>query len=78
MSDDKEKAKEVIINSIKDIREVDSQRPNSSIIRSFFDAKAEEILNVLNGGPKMDIADVKGMLYKMAPVHSRKWERIKN
>ncbi len=77
MSDDKKKAKELIINAIKDIREVDSQRPNSGLIRLFFDAKAQEILNVLNGGPKMDIADVKGMLYKMAPVHSRKWERIR-
>ncbi len=77
MSEEKEKAKKVIINAIKDIREVDSQRPNSAMVRLFFDAKAQEILNVLNGGPKMDIADVKGMLYKMAPVHSRKWERIR-
>ena len=77
MSDDKKKAKEAIIKSIKKIRKVDNQRPNSTIVRTFFDAKASEILNILNGGPKADIAEVKGMLYKMAPVHSRKWERIK-
>ena len=77
MSDDKAKAKESIIKSIKKIKQVDNQRPNSVIIRTFFDAKASEILNILNGGPKADIAEVKGMLYKMAPIHSRKWERIK-
>ena len=77
MSKDKEKAKQVIIQSIKDIRKVDAQRPNATLIRTFFDTKAAEILNILNGGPKADIAEVKSMLYKMAPVHSRKWERLR-
>lgn len=77
MINDKKKAKVNIIEAIKSIRKVDQQRPNSSIVRAFFDAKASEILNVLNGGPKTDIAEVKSMLYKMAPVHSRKWKRIK-
>ena len=77
MSKDKKKAKKVIIQSIKDVRKVDAQRPNAILIRTFFDTKAAELLNILNGGPQADIAEVKSMLYKMAPVHSRKWERLK-
>jgi hypothetical protein len=77
MNDKKEDGKEVILQSISDIRKVDQQRPNSLLVRTFFDAKASEILNILNGGPKIDIAEIKNMLYKMAPVHSRKWERIR-
>jgi len=45
--------------------------------RTFFDAKAEEVEQIFSGGPKVDIASLKEILQKIAPMHSSKWQNIK-
>lgn len=70
-------AKNNILESIELLDEVNSERPNSVLLRLFFDTKAGEIQQILNGGPKLDIAKTKDYLYRIAPVHNNKWKRIK-
>ncbi|RRO11745.1 type IX secretion system protein PorD [Flavobacteriaceae bacterium 14752] len=77
MHKDTRKAKENIIESIALLKSVNDARPNSVLLRLFFDTKAGEIQQILNGGPKMDIAQTKEHLYRIAPVHNNKWRRIK-
>jgi len=69
-------AKENILGSIKLLDEVNNERPNSVLLRLFFDTKAGEIQQILSGGPKLDIAQTKEYLYRIAPVHNNKWKRI--
>ncbi|GGE30565.1 type IX secretion system protein PorD [Psychroflexus planctonicus] len=77
MHEDIDLGKEKIIASLNMIQEVNKTRPNSALIRTFFDAKAGEIQMILKDGPKKDIASIKEALYKMAPVHNRLWKEIK-
>jgi hypothetical protein len=77
MHEDVDAGKDKIIESINLIAKVNKLRPNSALIRTFFDAKAGEIQMILKDGPKRDITSVKENLYKMAPVHNRLWKEIK-
>lgn len=77
MHDDTKKAKQNILNCIEKLKNVNDSRPNSVLLRVFFDTKAGEIQQILNGGPKLDIAQTKEYLYRIAPVHNTKWRRIK-
>ncbi len=77
MHKDTRKAKENILSTITTLKTVNDARPNSVLLRLFFDTKAGEIQQILNGGPKMDIAQTKEQLYRIAPVHNTKWRRIK-
>jgi hypothetical protein len=46
-------------------------------MRVFFDAKANEIMDILSGGPSVNITDAMSLLNKIAPMHSQKWRNIK-
>ncbi len=78
MHKDVTKAKQNIIKSIEGLKAVNDQRPNSVLLRTFFDTKAGEIQQILSDGPKMDIAQTKEYLYRIAPVHNNKWRKITN
>ncbi|MFN2261765.1 MAG: DUF4835 family protein [Psychroflexus sp.] len=78
MHKDVETGKQNIISAIDLISENAKNRPNSSLIRTFFDAKADEIMKVMNGGPEAEISSTLSTLNQVAPVHSRTWRMIKN
>ncbi len=77
MHEDVEMGKEGIIQALDLLKENNQVRPNSLLLRSFFDAKANEVQLILNGGPKVDVAAIKESLYKMAPGQNRVWKEIK-
>lgn len=76
MSENPKKGKDAIANSLKKFDAMNSRRPNSFILRTFFDAKAEEIEQIFTGGPNVNIASLKESLQKVAPMHSSKWSNI--
>lgn len=69
--------KEQIAASLKLFQTMNSRRPNSFLLRTFFDAKADEIEQIFSDGPNVNIASVKEILQKVAPMHSSKWQNIK-
>ncbi|GGX28772.1 DUF4835 family protein [Aquimarina muelleri] len=69
--------KETITQSMKSLEEVHDTRPNSYIMRVFFDAKADEVSSILSGGPSVDIAETVQVLNKIAPTYSENWKDIK-
>lgn len=77
MHEDVELGKENIIRALDLLKENNQVRPNSLLVRSFFDAKANEVQLILNGGPEADVAAIKESLYKMAPGQNRVWKEIK-
>ena len=77
MSADAKKGKEEVVSSLKQFQVMNRRRPNSFLLRTFFDAKAEEIAQIFSGGPNVNIASVKEMLQKVAPTHASKWRNIK-
>jgi len=77
MNNGAKEGKSQIIASLEDLNKVHRLRPNSYLMRVFFDAKADEIMDVLSGGPSVNITDAVDTLNKIAPMHSQKWRNIK-
>jgi len=76
MSNDTKEAKSSIASSIKLLKDMNNRRPNSYLMRVFFDAKAEEIEDIFSGGPTVNIADLVSTLTRIAPMHASKWRSI--
>lgn len=72
-----EEGKKGIATAILDLNRMNSRRPNSLLLRTFFDAKADEVEQVFSGGPSVDIREVVEALSKMAPNYSEKWGNIR-
>ena len=77
MHESPKNAKNNIINALKELQSLNSRRPNSFLVRTFFDAKADEIEEIFTDGPSVDITDLLTTLNKVAPMHSSKWRNIK-
>lgn len=76
MHKDVEEGKKNILTAINLISQNAKSRPNDALFRMFFDAKSDEIMQILNGGPEIDINSTISTLNQVAPVHSRKWRMI--
>ena len=66
-----------LVSSLMKLEDLNKRRPNSFLLRVFFDAKADEISDVFSDGPSVNIAKLVSMLNKVAPTHSNKWKNIK-
>ena len=69
--------KKAIATAIVNLNRMNSRRPNSLLLRTFFDAKADEVAQIFSGGPSVDIKEVVDALNTMAPNHSEKWGNIR-
>lgn len=76
MSNNAKKGKDQISDAIQELSAMNNRRPNSFLMRMFFDAKAEEIEDIFSDGPSVDIADLVSILNKIAPTHASKWRNI--
>ncbi len=76
MADNDKKGKEVIAKVFDNLKTLNNQRPNSFLMRVFFDAKANEILDIFGDGPKMNVTEIKDILNRIAPTHASKWREI--
>ncbi|MFD2561766.1 type IX secretion system protein PorD [Aquimarina rubra] len=77
MSNDLKKGKESIVESMKTLEEMHKTRPNSYIMRVFFDAKADEVARILSGGPALNIAETMAILNRIAPTYASNWAEVK-
>ena len=77
MHENQKLGKQKIINVLQQLGTMNRRRPNSYILRVFFDAKAEEIEQIFSAGPSVSIASITETLNKVAPMHSAKWRNIK-
>ena len=77
MSEKAKEGKEQIADALMQFKAMNSRRPNSFLLRTFFDAKADEIEQVVSDGPNVNISSLKDMLQKIAPTQSSKWRNIK-
>ena len=76
MAENDKKGKEVIGEVLGNLKTMNDQRPNSFLMRVFFDAKANEILDIFAAGPKVNITETKDILNRIAPTHASKWREI--
>jgi hypothetical protein len=77
MSSDVKKGKSVIATALMGFNDLHKRRPNSFLVRTFFDAKADEISDIFSAGPNVKITELVSVLTKVAPMQSKKWGKIK-
>lgn len=77
MAKDLKTGKEKVKDAIAKLAEVQSVRPNSLMMRVFFDAKSDEIVSIFSGGPKIPITDLVDNLNRFSPLNAAKWTGIK-
>ncbi|MDG1778222.1 MAG: DUF4835 family protein [Flavobacteriaceae bacterium] len=77
MSSDVKKGKSVIATTLMGFNDLHKRRPNSFLVRTFFDAKADEISDIFSAGPNVNITELVSVLSKVAPMQSKKWGKIK-
>ncbi len=77
MADAPQKGKSNLILAIQTLSELQNVRPNSYLNRIFFDAKADEIVSIFSGGPKVSIVELLGTLQNISPSNSSKWAKVK-
>lgn len=77
MASDVKNGKTAIASVLMEFNELHKRRPNSFIIRTFFDAKADEISDIFSAGPNVKITELVSILNKVAPMHTKKWDKIK-
>ncbi|MCT8339998.1 DUF4835 family protein [Flavobacteriaceae bacterium TK19130] len=76
MHQDPKEGKEKVAASLNTLKKINDRRPNSFLLRTFFDAKAEEIQRVFSGGPSVDIVKLVENLNRMAPTKRSNWAEI--
>lgn len=47
------------------------------LLELFFDAKADEIVAIFSGGPRVETVELVETLNRISPLNSQKWSRIK-
>lgn len=77
MADDPRLGKEQIAGHLQDLLSMHRRRPNSFLMRVFFDAKSDEITDIFGGGPNVNIAELSDLLNNIAPTYSTKWKSIR-
>ncbi|WP_452221025.1 type IX secretion system protein PorD [Lacinutrix salivirga] len=77
MSTSAKAGKNEIAEALNAFQVMNRRRPNSYILRTFFDAKADEIEQIFTDGPSVDISNLIDVLNRVAPMHSSKWRNIK-
>ncbi len=77
MSADVKASKNKIIEAIATLSKVYAVRPNAFLTRVFFDAKVDELVSILSGGPKVSLTETIDNLNKLSPLNTAKWSAIK-
>jgi hypothetical protein len=77
MSEQPKMAKQNIIKSIATLKNINDRRPNSYLLRTFFDAKSDEIKDIFSGGPNVEITRLLENLNRMAPTKRSAWSEIR-
>ena len=72
-----ELGKRGVAGAILKLEELNSNRPNSLLVRTFFDAKAHEVEQIFSGGPSVSIKEIVDALNTMAPTFSENWANIR-
>lgn len=76
MSTDAKAGKNAIANGLKELKVMNGRRPNSFLMRVFFDAKADEIEQIFSDGPTVNVAELIEILTKISPTRSSQWRNI--
>ncbi len=76
MKEDGDECRDNILQALRNIQQVNRTLPNAILIRSFFDSKSDEIVNIYSQGPLTVRRDAYNELLKLDPTRSAKYRQI--
>ncbi|WP_353100984.1 DUF4835 family protein [Myroides odoratus] len=76
MSESLEGGRDGIFKGLEDLRQYNAVRSNSLLIRVFFDAKTEELVNVYSGIADRNKKRVTEILHAISPLNASKWNNL--
>lgn len=68
--------KQAVAVALEGLKDLNQNRPNSLLMRVFFDAKAQEVEQIFSGGPTVATTGLVETLNRIAPMYSENWRRI--
>ncbi|MHC2990102.1 hypothetical protein OB13_00280 [Pontibacter sp. HJ8] len=74
MIQDPEKARKATLAVLKDIQKLSQQKPGAAILRSFFDAKSDELINIFKTAAPADKQAAYTLLTQVDPTNNAKYE----
>jgi len=77
MSNNQSDGKKNVAAAINRLKNINDRRPNSYLLRTFFDAKSDELEDIFSAGPSVDITTLVDNLNRMAPTKRGNWGKIK-
>ncbi len=76
MHKDPAAGKKAVATTLEKLNSLNNTRPNSLLMRVFFDAKAQEIEQIFVGGPSVPISALVETLNRIAPMYAENWRKI--
>lgn len=76
MAENVAQGRDGIFNALLELEKIHKSRPNSFLVRVFFDAKSDEIVNVYSGVTDKNKNKVVEVLNRIAPLSSSKWNSL--
>jgi hypothetical protein len=70
-------AKTTISAAINTLKGINDRRPNSFLLRTFFDAKSDELQRIFSDGPAINITTLINNLNRIAPTKRSSWSKIR-
>lgn len=77
MGENPREAKEAVIRAVKELKKINDRRPNSYLLRTFFDAKSDEMEDIFSGGPSVEVNELVDILNRIAPTRGANWRKIR-
>jgi hypothetical protein len=76
MADEPKMSKTILIEQMNALNIMHRRRPNSFLMRVFFDTKSEEIFEIFKDGPKVSTSNLISILNRISPNNSEKLRNI--
>ena len=76
MYDDVEAGKKAVADALAGLKPMNDRRSNSLLMRTFFDAKADEVTDIFSGGPPINRPDLQEVLSAIAPRYAKNWRNL--
>jgi len=77
MHQDPRQGKTNVAAAVNMLKKVNDTRPNSFLLRTFFDAKAEEIEKIFSDGPSVPVDELVQNLNRISPTKRSNWQKIR-
>ncbi|MEJ8803002.1 type IX secretion system protein PorD [Pontibacter sp. H249] len=74
MVENPEKARQSVITVLESVQRLQQQKPNSAVVRSFFDAKADELVNMFKNAAPAQKQQAYTLLSQTDPTNNTKYE----